>query len=214
MRGMKRGIAGRFGIFAAALFAAGCSSSEVVQKPPAVLGERKDAQGEVIQQIVLDETDTVTTQNFTPEGAHRSATSERKYYWEEKGKPRREISWLNRASAYFENYLPVENSTAWVGAKLYQGAADDVPAVLDSKGQLLAYPNKLFVVVFNADGIVAQQTLHAIWIHTQDEAFRIEPGNRAIIFRSPQGFKRFDIPANTITDLPSNPASFVTDRLP
>jgi hypothetical protein len=198
----------------AAVLISGCSSREISQSPPKVVGIRQDSQGDILQQIVLEQTDTVTTQNFTPEGPHRSASIARKYYLDEGGKARREISWLNDTGVFFEHYRPVANSPLWIGVTLYDGAAGNAPAILDSKGQIVALPNKLFVVVFNANGIVAQHTFHAFWVNAPDEAFRIAARNASVIFRSPTGFKKFDVTTDATIDLASNPDSFPTDPLP
>ncbi|HZZ27968.1 MAG TPA: hypothetical protein VFE46_08170 [Pirellulales bacterium] len=111
-----------FWLFAAVLLVGGCSSTEVIKNPSATLGERKNAQGNII------------------------------------------------------------NALFW-----------------NKQIQLLP---------------VAQQTLLAFWIDSEREAFRIAPDHRTIVFRSPQGFQKYDVVADAVTDMASNPRTFPTDPLP
>lgn len=59
--------------------------------------------------------------------------------------------------------------------------------------------NDLHVVVFDNTHIVAHRIFSVVpkWESAEDE-FRVTNANHTVIFRSPQGFKQYDVLANTV----------------
>ncbi|HEY2827970.1 MAG TPA: hypothetical protein VGJ04_10250 [Pirellulales bacterium] len=213
-----RGVVGGLLIAVAALLATGCAEHETIHDPPKVIGERKNGNGQVVQQIILDETIYVTIQPLTPEGPHRSGTRDRHYYLDEPGKPRREIPGLQSVPIFLNSALPVADTNLWVAVSAEYESGGSAPAISRPKQgggiELIAYADVFRTLVFNADGAVAEQKDYSFWINKKEEEFRYDTGNRAIIFRSPQGFKKYDVVKNTVSDLPTNRDSLYTDPLP
>lgn len=113
--------------------------------------------------------------------------------------------------------LPVADTDLWVSTDLIYVSGSSPPIVKQKPGggiEAVSYPQVFHILVFNANGVVADQKEHAFWVNKEEEAYRFEPGNRAIIFRSPQGFKKYDVVKNTLSDLPTNRDTLNTDPLP
>ncbi|HEV2972520.1 MAG TPA: hypothetical protein VGY55_21295 [Pirellulales bacterium] len=176
------------------LVAAGCGSTEVEHPPPQIVGERMNAQGQVIQRIITDQSFTITT-HPSPEGPHRQVDSKNiRYFLEEKDKPRRELSPAHSELACCESYLPVSGSDLWVGAYLNINAYHLPPKNPES----LYF--ELNVVVFDTQQFVAHQKFDATFDKSPTDAFRLENGNRTLIIRSPNRLKKYDVIAGRLTD--------------
>jgi hypothetical protein len=177
------------------LNALGCGSTTVEHPPPQVVGERIDAQGDVLQEIIADESYTVTTYPFTPEGPHRHVDSKNiQYFLKEKGQPQRELSPAHSVLANCESFLPVSESPRWVGAYLnvnaYHAPPDNPEAGFF----------ELHVVVFDTQQFVSHRKFEATFAKSPTDAFRFDNGNRALIIRAPEGLKKYDVLADKLTD--------------
>ena len=189
-----------FGLMALAVFAQSCSSTEVEKSPPEVIGVRMNANGEVAQQIIRETTDIVTTVPFTPEGPHRSGEKHSKYFLEEKGQPRRELSTtITGDFNYCDSFLPVENSSRWVGAKMDQNAID---LVKDANGEPVSYTCEFNIIVFDDQHAITHRKFIAIPMDALEEPFKLGNGNRFIIFDSPQGRKQYDVVTDSVANVP------------
>ena len=141
---------------------------------------------------------------LTPEGPHPSIRYQDKYFLQAKGKPRCEVP-MTRDDEFRNcgSYWPVEDSALWVAVGI--DALDNVNtghvAVINGVQLVSHNENDLHIVVFDSTHIVAHRTFSVVpkWESSADE-FTVTNANHAVIFRSPQGFKRYDVLANTVGD--------------
>jgi hypothetical protein len=199
-----------------ALMMTGC----VHRWPPRIIGERKNSQGEVIQQIVLKGI-YFHYPGLTPEGPRDGTWSSCKYYFLEKGEPERELLVGNsRTNKVLQICLPVTNSDLWVTYR------DDMvwtnrPIAAHTSVDLQGRPytsyiaNDLHVYVFDDKGYLLHRTFMTVqrgesfkytgefpnssWIETQN-------GNRLVAFQALDGFKQYDVITDKVTNLETNSA--------
>src|SRR5262245_37456285 len=101
------------------LLVAGCYSTEVSEIGPEVVGERRDAQGKLVEQLVRDATVTVRVYPLTPEGPHRRPVSRvARFSLVRPGQPQLQMTALPSEFDYYPEYWPVSSTNQWVGAFL------------------------------------------------------------------------------------------------
>src|SRR5438552_1055971 len=118
-----------------------------VQERPVMLGAREDVQGKIVQKIMCEPTYRTTGPFPGPHGFFTERVYTYKYFLEEPGKPRRELTFLdvNRSNVFGCECWPVDKSPVWVLA------GDDVtPPQVE---------HKLLVVVFDQTRVLHRRTL-------------------------------------------------------
>jgi hypothetical protein len=191
-------------IIVAAAMAAGCGFPHHHHDPPSILAERTNSVG-VVEQLI--EQRSYTTQEYwlTPEGSHKVFTYDYRFYSLEKDKPRRELPIKNSELQRCEKFGAVQDTPLWVGIGAdSMNTANSVghPLITGSKRETSYVENDFQILVFDDQHIVAyRQFLVISRRETPSARFRFENGNRAVVFLSPIGPKRYDILKDSVKDV-------------
>jgi hypothetical protein len=178
-----------------------CGCSEVHHETT-VLGVRTNQQGEASQQVVRERV-AKSRPALGPDGPTHRTESKDKYFVQGKDQSRREVP-LTREDEFRHCgvYRPVEGSPLWVGAGFNPVSNQNTGhvAVINGIRGVSHNENDLHIVVFDENRIVIHRTFNVVpkWESSVDE-FSFTNGNRTVIFHSPEGFKAYDVQANTVT---------------
>jgi hypothetical protein len=166
---------------------------------PKVVGERKDSEGNVTQQILRKVNNSSKEVLLTPEGPHKSVKFKDEYFLQENDKPILKLAFASdrefnfypenaNVFRYCDKFLALENSPLWVAVGI------------DSIN------NEMHIVVFDGEHILVHRTFKVIpkW-KSYEEEFRMEKGNRTIKINSSTGLKKYDVIENSVTNLEQNP---------
>jgi hypothetical protein len=158
------------------------------REAPALMGVRTDAQGNVVQPIILETTYTTRGPFLGGHGPwYEKSQYSRKYFLEKAGKPRLELTFLGQEhiSEGVQGNMPccpVDNSPLWVAVYV---------------------SIELWVVVFDETQVVHRRRFE----YTSDDhgaGFNFENGNRTLVYRTVQGLQAYDITTDTL--MPRKPA--------
>lgn len=198
------------------------TTSCVYHSPPEIAGERIDAEGAVTEKIIR-KTTCVSYPALTPDGRDSMTTYSQHYYFQEGDKPGRKF-WIgnSRTNQLMGNFLAVSNSSMWVTFDDTISWTDRPSAahtVTNEQGEShTSYiANDLHIYVFDDKGFL----LHRTFLILQRGEGKLLPesefpssgkvdtenGNRTLIFKTPEGLKKYDVPADTLTDAEQAPKS-------
>ena len=101
-------------------------------------------------------------------------------------------------------FWPVDGSSLWVAAGINPVGNQNTGhvAVIEGRQMLSHNENDLHLVVFDEKHIIVHHTFSVVpkW-ESSDEEFRFTNNNRTVIFRSPEGFKSYDVLTNAVGDI-------------
>jgi hypothetical protein len=162
-----------------------CLFPWLTHEPPETAAVRKDAQGNVVQMIVLEQSYWTTARGIpAAHGPTSIRKYSQKYFLEEPGKPRRELTFL-RDNWIGNDCRPVDKSPLWVTAGFFG--------------------SKLSVRVFDDKQMAYQRTLNCTPdLYHGGNDFRFENGNRTLVYRTAQGFEAYDVTTDAV--MPWKPA--------
>ena len=189
----------------------GCGGTEVHREPPEILGERKNQQGEVIQQLVRERTITRKPVLLAPDGPTKSIKYADKYVLQEGDKTRHVVP-MNKADEFRNcgRFWPVEGSTRWVGAGIDPVSNQNTGhvAVIEGRRTFSYNENDLHIVVFDAKGVAIHRTFSVQpKRESSKDEFGFENGNRTIRFRSPEGPKKYEVLEDKVSIIGQNTAN-------
>ncbi len=157
--------------------------AQVTHEPPKVIGVRKDAQGNVVQQIIMEASYRSIGSLPGPDRPISTRKYSFKYFLEEPGQPRRELTFLRDIRVLYDHHpLPVNNSPLWVSA----GYDQEVRMGWDY--------HPLVVLVFDDAQVVHRRQLKD-YSNSRPE---FENGNRTYVFRSPEGLTAYDVTTDIV----------------
>ena len=182
----------------------GCGFPRHHYDPPSVLAERTNAVG-VVEQLIEQRGYTTEEYWLTPEGAHKAVTYDYRYYLQEKDRPRWELPIQATELERCEKFGAVEGTNLWVGAGGVYSMNTEHPVghPLMDRGQMVkSYgENDFYILVFDDQQILThRQFLVISRTETPFPRFRFEDGNRAVVFLSPTGPKKYNILKDTEED--------------
>ena len=157
-----------------------------------MLGAREDAKGNIVQKVMCESSYRTTGPFPGPHGFFTERVYTHRYFLEEPGKARRELTFLdvNRSQVLGCECWPVDKSSVWV-------LAGDVTPV---SGE-----HKLLVVVFDEKRVLHRRTLnYKPDMNLRGPQFGFENGNRTLVYPADQGREAYDVLADKVT--PWNPA--------
>ena len=190
--------------------------------PEEKVGQRENAQGEVIQQITRVSTST-DYPAITPDGRNSRTTIRNKYFLSEKGGPKRKF-WDGDGytDPFLGGCLPVTNTDLWISYSdkiVWTNRQNMAHQVTDYRGKVYTSytANDLHVYVFDAKGLFLERMFAVIQsgegISIENTNFpkfpnntkiEIQNGNRIISFHSIEGFKQYDAVTDKVTTLGKN----------
>jgi hypothetical protein len=166
----------------------GACKAKVHRKPPEIVGESTNRQG-IVTRIVRETSYTSEDVLLTPEGLRKKMKYEVKWFLEQSGKPRHELSIMRSAadSSKSERYWAVENTSLWLGI-----GTDPI-----------GNRDMLYFVLFDESRIIRTRTFKVVPKSKSSESeFELQRGNRQIVIRSQEGPQQYDVLADTIVKMP------------
>jgi hypothetical protein len=148
--------------------------------PPRTIGVRKDAQGNLVEQIVCHQSYQTFGYLPGPHGFYPNRRYSHKFFLEQPGKPRRELSFLaNEHLCAPDSSQAVSDTRLWVRAGFYGG-------------------QRLSVLVFDDSQIVRRRNLKNTYREDQRENFWFENGNRRVAYWGGGGVEAYDVITDTV----------------
>jgi len=176
--------------FLAALCPCGCClfpfiPKKLVHERPVMLGAREDAKGNIIQKIMCESSYRTTGPFPGPHGFFTERVYSHKYFLEEPGKVRRELTFLdvNRSNVFRCECWAVDKSRVWVLA-----------------GDYVHEDHRILVVVFDEKRVLHRRTLkYKPDMNLRGPQFGFEAGNRTLLYPTDQGREAYDVLADKVT---------------
>ena len=163
-------------------------SPKIHRKPPETVGIRTNLQGFVSQRIVREISYTEDRiPVLTPDGPKNRTHGEVKYFLEELGKPRREITVMHPSDfSNYGEYWPINDSPLWVGTGINPVGNKD----------------RLNIILFDENKVARTRTFSVVpkWKSSENE-FAFQDGNRTMIIRSPDGLMKYNLVEDAVTKI-------------
>jgi hypothetical protein len=203
-----------------ALVAAGCAHTY----PPEIAGQRTNSQGEVTQKLLRVKRG-VTHTVLAADGPRSYENITCRYYFQEGNDPQREFFIGNdRKNPFLGPFLAVSNSSLWItySEKIVWADRSEAEHIVtpapdwpnpDRPGSGKPYTSyhsdDIDVYIFDDKGFFRHRTFIALQKgegkflpegQTYAAQYAVEDGNRIVAFKSPKGWKKYDVVNDTVTD--------------
>ena len=191
------------------LLVVGCGPTQQHHRPPEVLAERKNAQGEVLSRFIR-ESDYTTRSVLSPDGSSTITKYHTKYFLQVGAGPKHELLMFKNPKFLFQDELcyctsfgAVGDSPLWIGAGVNPVSVDVTAhaVVIDGKRSISHERYDLHVVAFDETHVLVHR---AFSVHPFSEnRFALTNDNRTVVFKTHEEvFKVYDVLADTVGDLP------------
>jgi len=156
------------------------------QKPPHIVNVRKDAQGNVIQSIVLDQAFWTVGALPGPHGFTPNRYYSTKYFLEEPGKARRELPFIHDYPIYYpHSCLPIEDTSLWVLVGFFD----------------MGMHAPITVVLFDETHVIRVHRIERKSGEPPKEfgisQWKFENGNRKLVYVGSHGLEAYDVITDT-----------------
>ena len=170
-----------------------------------VIAERKNADGETVQQLLCQLGTKSTPVLMTPEGARNAVRYKISYFVRERNGQLKKLAYVSdnqfhyyrtNELSYCDKYRAVDDGSLWVGTGKDPEHVGGIP-----HSDILY--NDFHVVVLDETHIVSHRVLNNV---VQDGEFgsknlKWDPGNRILTFNTTSGLKRYDVLADKVEDV-------------
>ena len=173
----------------------------IERESPRVIGVRKNARGETVQEFVYQENCAMSLPFLGPHGLATLPIRRWHYcYLREPGRPQRELVFLRNVDVTPFECAAVANTNLWTMNTT--GRSAPVPAALPSNAMPSPEERLLLeVLTFDEARIIRRHELGVDldWEHGPYPLTKFESGNRILVYRSIRGLKAYDVVTGAIT---------------